>query len=64
MGQKNRNRTRESQLQVGSKLLTQNIKKDLETQLAQRQDGKLLDLLKEGVIAEVRSEREMQKVLV
>jgi len=64
MGQAKKNRTRELQLQIGSKLLFNNIKKNLETQLAHRQDGKLLDLLKEGVIAEVRSEKDADKLLV
>ncbi|HUS74290.1 MAG TPA: hypothetical protein VMY06_14615 [Sedimentisphaerales bacterium] len=64
MGQANKNRTRELQLQVGSRQLFHNIKKDLETQLAQRQDGKLLDLLNKGVIAEVRSDKDAEKLLV
>ena len=64
MGQAKKNRTRELQLQIGSKLLFNNIKKNLETQLAHRQDSKLLDLLKEGVIAEVRSEHDAEKLLV
>jgi hypothetical protein len=64
MGQANKNRTRESQLQICGKLLTQNIRADLEAQLAQKQDSNLLKLLKEGVIAEVRSEKEVDKLLV
>ena len=64
MGQAKKNRARDLQLQIGSRLLTQNIKADLESQLARRQDGKLLDLLKEGVIAEVRSKIDADKLLV
>jgi len=64
MGQAKKNRTRELQLQIDSKLLFNNIRKDLETKLAHRQDGKLLDLLKGGVIAEVRSEMDAEKLLV
>ena len=64
MGQAKKNRTRELQLQIGSRLLFRNIKKDLESQLALKQDGKLLDLLKSGVIAEVRSEKDAEKLLV
>ena len=64
MGQANKNRTRDLQLQIGSRLLFHNIKKDLETQMARRQDGKLLDLLKSGVVAEVKSEKEAEKLLV
>ena len=64
MGQAKKNRTRELQLQIGSRLLFLNIKADLESQLARRRDGKLLDLLKEGVIAEVRSEKDAEKLFV
>lgn len=64
MGQANKNRTRESQLQICGKLLAQNIRADLESRQAQRHESKLLELLKEGLIAEVRSEKEIEKLLV
>jgi len=64
MGQANKNRTRESQLQICGKLLTQNIKADLESKQAHRHESNLLELLKKGVIAEVRSEKEVKKLLV